>query len=205
MNDWDKLNRHLGPADADSPPADSAAEETSAFGVPTPLQAHGAPPPVALIEPLWPGAGQAALVPSPPAPDEEGWTDDDEFNPRYCTVCHKKIPHIVSERQEMCNACYARSGHNIALPVTGGEAIGVPSAVMVHCPMCASADVEREWKNDWVSNAVDIVSDAAALGSMLFGSIGMYRGAGRLDWNHDVGHVKVMRHRCLSCGHTWVE
>ncbi|HEY3414545.1 MAG TPA: hypothetical protein VGM51_16020 [Armatimonadota bacterium] len=203
MNSWDDIDRHMGPA-GPAPDAGTETAQPPGFDVPTPLQAEGAPSSSRTYEPLRAPEQEVLPALTPKAESEsDEWTAEDEFNPRYCTVCHRKIPFIVSERQEMCNTCFAT--RNVAvqpLPVSGVPFMD--TAPIVHCPMCAGTNVERQWKNDWVSTAVDIVSDAAALGTMLFGTIGMYR-TNRVDWNRDVGRVKVMRHRCLDCGHTWVE
>lgn len=206
MNSWNDIDRHLGPAE----PAPEIQPDVGAapiFNVPTPLQAAGASQSSSQVyEPLRAPVTETlpALTPAT-EPESDDWTAEDEFNPRYCTVCHKKIPYIVSERQEMCNPCFA--ARNVAvqrLPVTGGPYVDTGPPV-VHCPMCAGTNVEREWKNDWVSTAVDIVSDAAALGAMLFGSGRMYGRPNRVDWNRDVGRVKIMRHRCTDCAYTWVD
>lgn len=207
MNTWDDIDRHLGPTEpAPEVIPDAGGVQPTNFSVPTPLQAEGAPSSFPAYEPYRPPEPQVLpAVTPPPQRDTEEWTAEDEFNPRYCTSCHKKIPYMVSERQEMCDACMAARNFAVQpLPVTGAPYVDVGPPI-VHCPMCAGTNVEREWKNDWVSTAVDIVADAAALGTMLFNRVGMYGGSNRLDWNRDVGRVKVMRHRCLDCGHKWVE
>lgn len=215
MSDWDNIDRHLGPSgDAPAKPTVPSAEpplEAPQFAVPTPLQVQGAPAAPPIIEPL---AQQQVALPAvqaipdtPPDTANEEWSAIDEFDPRFCTICHKKIPHIVSERQEMCDECLAKHGVGIQPLPTMPDPIGQPGVPVVHCPMCASTDVEREWKNDWISTAVDLVADVTSLGAALLTSTTAY-GYGRMSDmspNTDIGRVKAMRHRCLTCGHKWVD
>lgn len=211
MSDWDNIDRHLGPA-GDAPAAPQMPPEqpmqAPPFAVPTPLQAQGTPVTPPIYEPLGrqPVVLPAVAPPAPQAPAEE-WGVEDEFDPRFCTVCHKKIPHIVSERQEMCDACLAKHGVGVQPLPTMESPLGEAGAPVIHCPMCSGTNVEREWKNDWLSTAVDLVADVTSLGAALLTSSTSY-GYGRMgdmSPNTEIGRVKTMRHRCLTCGHKWVE
>jgi len=216
MDDWNNIDRHLGPSEDAPPPfapqtpqaAPAQAFEASGFAVPTPIQAQGAPASSPIIEPLHrPLAVLPAVAPATPPASAEEWTAEDEFDPRFCTVCHKKVPHIVSERQEMCDECLAKHGVGMQpLPVTGTP-IGDTTTPAVNCPMCGGTNVEREWRNDWISTAVDIVADATSLGMAILTTSTAYRygRVANVSPNTEIGRVKVMRHRCLTCGHKWVE
>ena len=143
----------------------------------------------------------------PPAPVDAPAKESaaDEFDPRYCVRCRRRLSRAVSDSQGACDDCLnalqelARAPVGSPLAACGIGPNGSPNPV---CPGCGSESVTREWVTDWAAKAVDIVSDAAAFAIGALASGPRY-GIGHVDRNTEIGTTRIMRHKCLDCGRQW--
>ncbi len=149
------------------------------------------------LGPTDPSSGSWDGAREPTDGDGSGCAGDweDEFEPRFCVRCRKRIPVLLSERQDACDECLvvleslARGLAPGAMPPGPGE--------MPACPNCGGRSVEREWRTDWVTRAVDVAADVATF-FMRFDGNGV-----PLDAGSEVGPAKVMRYHCLQCEERW--
>ncbi|HEY3268937.1 MAG TPA: hypothetical protein VGM37_18630 [Armatimonadota bacterium] len=159
--------------------------------------------------PAEPNAGEAE--PSEPAEAVQQWSPEDEFDPRYCIRCHRRIPIAVSERQGACDDCLDILDHLGSTPISPNPAaygVGPYGSSHPICPKCGGGNVVREWVTDWLSTAVDIASGgsllargAAPTAQALYTPFGSVP---RVDTTPDEAHtVKTMRHKCADCGFHW--
>jgi hypothetical protein len=177
MREWDDASRHMGPA---APSSDIDSEAGPARGGYSDRQDEPSP-------------DREAEAPREEPKEPEAWTDD--FEPRFCVRCHKRIPVIVSERQDACDECLqtlemlSRGVLPGAMPPDPGQ--------MPACPNCGGPEVEREWRTDWVSRAVDVAAEVVGF----FFAHDRY--GNPIDTRSEVGPAKIMGYHCLQCDERW--
>lgn len=118
----------------------------------------------------------------------------EDLEPGYCIRCRKPIPRSLAERQGACDECrqeleaLARGETPLLMPPGPGR---TPP-----CLRCGADEVQREWRADRVSDAVDAVTGVV---SLLFPR--RQRACPRPE--NEVGPARTLEYHCLRCDARW--